>query len=313
MRFRKNVPLAPFNTFKIGGRAEYFLSVRKPEDLIRAILWARNRNLPYKIFAGGSNVLFPDNKIEGLVVRFFGGGIKRIGQNKFLIDGGALLEDAVQNSINSGWRGLETLSGIPGTVGGAIIGNAGAYGHSISEIVEKVEIWDGKKRRWLKNPSCLFSYRESIFSAKGGSAFGGKKKPYFFLRAVLKFKKGNAKELKKVSKEIVKLRAKKYDLRICCPGSFFKNVLVKFAPKKFLKRVDRSKIIKGKIPAGYLLEEVGAKGMGVGKIQVAKHHGNLIMNTGGGTARDVKKLAAILKRRVKSKFGIELEEEVRYF
>ncbi len=310
MRLEKTVCLAPFSTFKIGGKAEYFLSVQKPDDLIAAIEFAKKRKISYKIFAGGSNVLFPDDKIKGLVIRFLGGRFRWAGKNKLLIDGGVPLEDIVKESINLGWRGLETLSGIPGTIGGAIIGNAGAYGHSISEIVDKVEVWDplgvaqGKgKLRTLRKSDCKFRYRESIF----------KRKPYFLLRAVLKFKKGNKKELKKISQEVIKLRAKKYNSKIHCPGSFFKNVLIKDISKKFLKNIDRDKIKGGKIPSGYLLEEVGAKGMRIGRIQVADHHGNLIMNKGGGKASDVKKLAAILKKRVKNRLGIELEEEVRYF
>ena len=120
-------------------------------------------------------------------------------------------------------------------------------------------------------------------------------------------------ELEKISYDIIKTRLKKYKLGLRCPGSFFKNVLVKEVSEKSLKLISQNKIIEGKIPAGYLLEEVGAKGMRVGGIQIADFHGNLFINTGLAKAVDVKKLAKILKNRVKKKFGIVLEEEIRYF
>lgn len=220
------------------------------------------------------------------------------------VDAGVLLSDLVAKSIETGKiSGLQSLSGIPGTVGGAVVGNAGAYGHSISEVVEKVEIWNGKLRRWLTKNDCEFSYRESIF----------KKKPYLVLRVICKLQQGSADQLRIISEEIITLRQKKYKPGLKCPGSFFKNVLVQDIDKKSLDMIDQSIIIDGKIPAGYLLSEVGARGMKVGNIEIADFHGNLFINRGGGLARDVKKLAEILKSKVKDKFGIMLEEEIRYF
>jgi len=309
MVFKKNVPLAPIGTFSIGDRVEYFYSTKKPENLIEAVLWARRQKLPYKILASGSNVVFPDTKLKGLLIRILGGKIEVHG-NRFIVGTGVSLTRVVEKSISLGLKGLETLSGIPGSVGGAVVGNAGAYGHSISEVVEKVEIWDPSggyqdksKRRWLTSKGCRFRYRESVF----------KEKPYLLLRAVLKFGKGNPQKLRQVSRDIIKLRLRKYKPNLRCPGSFFKNVLVRDVSKGTLARVDRSKIIEGKIPTGYLLEEVGAKGMCVGGIEIADFHGNLFINRRRGTAADVRKLARILKSRVKKEFGIKLEEEIRYF
>lgn len=302
MKIKKNVRLAPLSTFGIGGRAEYFCSVKTPEGLIEAIKFARQKGISHKIIAGGSNVVFSDGKNKGLFIKISGGKIERRGQ-KLIIGAGVPLSRVVEKSVALGLRGLETLAGIPGTIGGAIVGNAGAYGHSLKEVVEKAEIWDGKERRWLNARNCRFRYRESVF----------KEKPYVLLRAVLEFKKGSRRQLEKISREIIRIRLKKYNPGLKCPGSFFKNVLVKETPKSALRRIDKSKIIEGKIPAGYLLEEVGAKGMRLGGIKIADFHGNLLVNQGGATAKDVRKLAAILKKRVKSKFGITLEEEVRYF
>ena len=119
--------------------------------------------------------------------------------------------------------------------------------------------------------------------------------------------------MKKISREIIKTREKKYQPGLRCPGSFFKNVLMENISEKSLESIDKKKIIEGKIPAGYLLEEAGAKGMKLGGVRIANFHGNLLINSGRAKAKEVKKMVAILKRKVHKKFGIELEEEVRYF
>lgn len=302
IKIRKNIPLKPLSTFKIGGKAKYFCEARNDEELFEAVARAKELGVSYKIIAGGSNVVFPDRTLNCLLIRIKSNRIE-ISDRMIIADAGAELMRAVDLAVGHGLRGLETLSGIPGTIGGAIVGNAGAYGHSISEVVDNVEIWDGKQKRWLKNKDCGFQYRESIF----------KKGPYVILRAALKFKKGNPKELKRISRDIIEARLKKYKPGLRCPGSFFKNVRVKDVSKKSLKLIDRSKVIEGKIPAGYLLEEVGAKGVRCGGIRIADFHGNLFINDGSAKAADVRKLARILKNRVRGKFGIELGEEVRYF
>lgn len=311
-----NVPLAPRSTFRIGGKSRFFVLVRKPEELCQVVQRAIQKREPFKIFAGGSNVVFPDEGLGCLVIQALGGKIT-VGRLQLIVDAGVLLGDVIKKAIALGFRGLETLSGIPGTIGGAVVGNAGAYGHSISEVIDAVEVWDPSRnkkfrssqdqRLWLPKDRCGFRYRHSIFKEPQG-------KNYIILRIRLKFpRKDSPKTLREISKSIITLRLRKYKPGIRCPGSFFKNVLVSEVSKKSLALVDPTKIIEGKIPAGYLLEQVGAKGMRVGGIEVAHHHGNLFINRGRGTAKDVKKLAKILKDRVKKKFGIELEEEIRYF
>ncbi len=297
-----NVPLAPLSTFRIGGKAELFCAVRTPDGFIRAIEWAKENKIPYRVFAGGSNIVFPDEGLKGLLIRFHGGSLE-ISNNAIIADAGVPLMKVISVAIRHGLRGLETLSGIPGTVGGATVGNAGAYGHSISEAVRRVEVWDGKRRKWIANKACKFAYRESAL----------KHRPLLVLRVELRFRKGDRKELQKKSKETVLIREKKYQPGIKCPGSFFKNVVASDVSHFVMKRIDTSKIIGGKIPTGYLLEEVGAKGMRQGGIRIPEFHGNLFENIGKATAKDVKKLAEILRKKVKTKFGITLEEEVRYF
>lgn len=298
----ENVPLSSLSTFGIGGNAKQFISINSPEKLLEVIKWAKKNKIKYKIFAVGSNIVFPDEGLDCLVIQILGGNMEILG-SAITVDSGVLLMNVINKAMTNDLAGLESLSGIPGTVGGAVVGNAGAYGHSISETVEKVEIWDGKERKWLMNSDCQFSYRESIF----------KKKPYIILRVVCKLQKKEAAKLQSISQDIIKLREEKYKPDLKCPGSFFKNIVVSEIDHDLLKCIDSSRTQHGKIPAGYLLEEVGGKGMQVGGIKIAGFHGNLFINTRSGTAADVKKLAGILKQKVKERFGIQLEEEIRYF
>lgn len=301
-RLRKNAPLAPLSTFRIGARAEYYCQVRTGRELVAAVQWARRSGLKYRIVAGGSNIVFPDKTLPGLLIHIQGGRMILDGA-RCVADPGVPLATVVGKTIRAGLSGLETLSGIPGTIGGAVVGNAGAYGHSISEAVDRLEVWDGKRVRMLTRKECRFRYRESIF----------KEKPLLLLRVFLRFRSGDSATLRKLSRDIIRVRLKKYRPGLRCPGSFFKNVLLAGVSKAARARVDQTKIIEGKIPAGYLLEEVGAKGMEKGRIAIASFHGNLLINRGGATARDVRRMANILKNKVHKRFGIRLEEEIRYF
>ena len=301
-RVQFHVPLAPLSTFRIGGTAEFFVAVKNPEDLVATASAAARYRMPCRVFASGSNIVFRDQEVRGLLIQFLGGTITFSGRT-CTVDAGVLLERVIKTTVGAGLKGLETLSGIPGTVGGAIVGNAGAYGHSISEVVERVEIWDGKSRRWITRPECHFAYRESVFKAQ----------PWLILRARLRFTPGDATELGRISREIICVRLKKYKPGLCCPGSFFKNVLVSDVSKASLQRIDPGRIIEGKIPTGYLLEQVGANGMRLDGIEIASFHGNLFVNRGGGKCAAVRRLARVLKALVERKFGIKIEEEVRYF
>lgn len=303
MKIKQNISLSSLSTFGIGGKVKHFIEVKKVRDLIDAVSWAKNNNIKHKICGDSSNIVFPDKNLDILLIKIGNKKINRINEDTIEVSAGTKLMELVNFANKNGLEGLETLAGIPGTVGGAIVGNAGAYGRSISEAVYKVSVFDGEKDNWITSKECNFAYRESKF----------KRSNLILIKAQLKLLKGDKEKLQKKSKEIVEIRNKKYKPELKCPGSFFKNVLVKNVTKNTLKLIPKDKVIEGKIPAGYLLEQVGARGVKQGDIAIADFHGNLFINEGGGTAKDVKELASILKERVKEKYGIELEEEVRYF
>jgi UDP-N-acetylmuramate dehydrogenase len=155
-----NIPLAPLSTFNIGGNASEFVEVKTPDELISIVSWTKEKRKSYKLFAGGSNVVFPDQGIDELVIRVIGGKLGRT--DTFVVsDTGVLLADLVDFANNQGLGGTEKLVGIPGTVGGAVVGNAGAYGITISDCLVWVEVWDGKKRKKIswEDYSLLFQHR----------------------------------------------------------------------------------------------------------------------------------------------------------
>jgi len=301
---KKNVSLKNYTTFKIGGPANYFFEAKNKEDLIKAIITAKKFKLPFFILGGGSNLLVSDEGFKGLVIKIL------FSKSYFLnsqisAEAGTILGQLISATSNTGLTGLEWAAGIPGTVGGAIYGNAGAFKKSMKNIVREVEVFDlkNKKIKILKNKDCKFGYRDSIFKQANSATLGLRPrgmrmrpceyKNLIILSAKLKLKKGNKKKIEKRIKEYLNYREEKQPLNLPSAGSIFKN------PKGFF--------------AAKLIEKCNLKGKKIGKAQISEKHANFIVNLGGGKAKDVKKLINLAKKKVKEKFGITLEEEIKIF
>lgn len=302
-----NYPLKNLTTMKVGGPAKYFFIARNEKKLIKIIKWAYENKIRRYVAGAGSNLIPSDEGFNGLVIKNQIEGFKKTG-NKIYAGAGNDLCGFIFKVNKLGLAGIEKMAGIPGTVGGAIYGCAGAYGQEIKDCLTGVRIYDGKAIKWISKNQCRFNYRESIFKIK---------KNWIILGAEFKFKSGDRKNLMSKSREIIRIREKKYQPNILCSGSFFKNILVEnIKPlalrKKIIKKIGQDKITFGKIPAGYILDVVGAKGMKYGGIAVAKHHGNLIYNSGKGKTSEILKLSKMLKFKIKKKFGLKLEEEIQY-
>jgi UDP-N-acetylmuramate dehydrogenase len=307
-QIKEKVPLKEYTTFKIGGPARYFFVAKNKEDLKNAILWAKKKKLPFFILGGGSNVLFSDKGFNGLVIKIQNSNLKIQNENskfKIICGAGLPLVKSVFKSSEIGATGLENLAGIPGTLGGAIWGNAGAFGREIGDLVEEVRVLDvgGSKLevKKLKKEDCKFGYRNSIFK---------KRKNWIILEATLKLEKGNKKEIEEKIKEILKLRKEKQPLEFPCAGSVFKNVSIKKVPKKIQEKF-KEKIKNGFLPAGVLIEAAGLKGFQIGGAKISEKHANFIVNLGEAYAKDVWKLIQKIKKEVKRKFKINLEEEIK--
>lgn len=307
LRFKSNYSLKKLTTIRIGGPAQFFIKVKNKEELIRSIKWADTNKIKWLVIGAGSNLIPSDKGFNGLIIKNEIKDFRVKGSFVFVGGGNDLLKFIF--SVNKlGLGGLEKMAGIPGTVGGAIRGSAGAYGQEIKDQIIRVKIYDRHKVYWLTKKECQFSYRTSIFK---------KHKHWVILGAEFKLVPEPAKMLNQIARDIIKQRQEKYPSHLLCPGSFFKNIILQeIKPvalrEKIITKLPPETIKYGKVAAGYFLEAVGAKGMRVGGIGVADYHGNLIYNLAAGQSSDILKLAKILKDKVKKKFGLDLEEEVQY-
>ncbi len=298
----RDTPLALYTRFGIGGPADLYAETTSVDAFVAALESARSSGLPVMVIGGGTNLIVADGGFRGIVLRYRAESLTAHG-NCVVADAGAVLQDLVDFAIKRGLQGLETLAGIPGSVGAAIYGNAGAYGHSISDRVASVRFYDGREVRVFDKAACEFHYRESIFK---------RCKEWIVFSTELAFEPADAAELRKTADDILKVRNAKFPVTMKCAGSIFKNLLWKDLPQTVATQVPASSVREGKVPAAWFLEQAGAKGLRRGDIHVADYHANLIYNVGAGTAADLRWMIEDLKRRVRDRFGIELEEEVQY-
>jgi UDP-N-acetylmuramate dehydrogenase len=294
--------LARYTRFGIGGPADIYAETASVEAFMRALEVARASALDSMVMGGGTNLIVSDAGYRGIMLRFTASGLAAAREH-VTADAGAGLQQLVDFTAARGLKGLETLAGIPGSVGAAVYGNAGAYGHSISERVESVRYFDGAQVRLADNAGCQFQYRESIFK---------RHKEWVIFSTELRMEHGDAAELEKTAADIVRVRNEKFPVTMKCAGSIFKNLLLAELAPAVAAAVPAKVVREGKVPAAYFLEQVGAKGMRSGDIHVADYHANLIYNAGQGTARDLCALILDLKARVRARYGLELEEEVQY-
>ncbi len=304
---KRNIVLAPYTTFKIGGMAEYFVEVRFAEELKEALAWVKKNEVKIFSLGGGSNILIPDEGFSGLVIRFVNDNFVNLNP-RFRCGAGVSLSRVVNLARSCNLSGLEWAIGIPrATVGGSIRGNIGAFGRTIGEIIETVEIFNIKKNRFefKSRNDCQFGYRTSIFKNNSDFLIWG---------ATLKMIPDKREE---IDKKLEKNRKNRYEGQPKLPsaGCVFKNLLlddISRGCEKLAFYIMENKIAKkGKVGAGFLIEFCGLKGKKFGGAKVSLEHANFIVNTGRATAKDVKKLIKYIKKEVKKICGLELEEEIQ--
>lgn len=283
------VELRTLSNFKIGGPADYYFEAATLDELRAVVSVAGNAGFRYYVIGGGFNLLFDDGGFRGLIIRNMCRGFD-FKSNSFRLTslGGTPLSDLTAFCRDRGLGGLEFLAGIPGTVGGAVFGNAGAFGRSIGELLEEAALLDlaGTERQSVPPGDFEFGYRDSRL----------KRTREIVLSAVFRAIPADEAAVASCMDAYLALRAERHPVReTAYAGSYFKNPL---GPDG------------ARMAAGKLLEQVGAKQLTVGGAAVYHGHGNFIFNRGEATAADVLKLAAILKTRVRDRFGVELEEEV---
>ena len=278
-----NEPMKNHISFKVGGPADFLLKPKTEDEIKKLIEFLKNENIPYIVIGNGSNLLVKDGGIRGVVIKIADNFNKfEIEDTKVIAQSGALLSFMGKAILNKSLTGFEFASGIPGTLGGAIAMNAGAYGGEMKDIVKSVRFMDSKGNIIeLSNKEMEFEYRRSLISKSG----------YIVLSAIMELKEGNFDEIKGYMKELTKSRVTKQPLNLPSAGSTFKRPEGHFAAK--------------------LIEDSGLKGLTLGGARVSEKHSGFVVNIGDAKAKDIIELINVVKSTVYSKFGVMLEEEVK--
>ena len=300
---RRNVPLKGYSTFNVGGPADYFYEARDLNELPRVLDAANESGIPVFLFGGGSNVLFSDEGFRGLVVRMMADGVRAEG--KLIAEAGAKWPAILRAMKEAGLQGCREFEGLPGTIGGAIVGNAGCFGLEMKDIFESAKIYDREKGEIREvGPDYFdFKYRWSHLKETNDVV----------LEVTLKFSSANAdsdkKSLESSNENSAEIIPPEFTTQAArqstqppgrSSGSFFKNP----TPNPEKKFSDKS--------AGWLIDQCELKGKTSenGRAQISPKHANFFMNLGGATATDILELRDLAQKAVLEKFGIELHEEV---
>jgi UDP-N-acetylmuramate dehydrogenase len=302
-KVRSNESLSKHTTFKIGGPARFFVTTADVDQLAGLVQWCAEHDMPWMVLGGGSNMLMSDEGFDGVVVK--------ISDFRFQISdcnvdaaAGVPTVKLASETVKAGLTGFAWGVGVPGTIGGAVRGNAGAMGGEMKDVVKEVDALIDGEIVTFSNEDCQFTYRHSIFKHNGG----------IILRVHLTLEKGDAKEEMARAMNALTYRNKTQPKGYASTGCIFKNVeLGTFSsvhsagdglqlPDDFKK--------KGQVPAGWFVEQAGMKGAQAGRAMVSEVHGNFIINQGGASAKDVLSLVEQIKEAVYNRFGVSLQEEI---
>lgn len=285
--------LAPCTTFQLGGPCRELVICRDPETLKKTLRTLINDGTPYVLIGGGSNLLVSDAGVDAVIVRYFSDDpILEISDAYVEVSGSTILDHLVRAAMDCGLRGVTMCSGIPGTVGGAVVGNAGAFGKQIGDVLDSVELMNGEGEIYRVPASELnFAYRRSRLQESGEVV----------LSARIRWAEGDRAAMLEERESILALRREKHpDWHTePCIGSIFRNV-------------EPTSVAERRQSAGWFLEQAGAKALRVGGAFVCPKHANIIIKGEDGTADDVYELSQQMARAVRDRFSFELEREVRF-
>jgi len=303
IKLQENMPLAPFTSFGIGGPARYFAQAASAEELRDALLFARQKGLPYFLIGGGTNLLVSDRGLDGLVVRVAFDAVTREGDS-LTAQAGADLTGLVHQAAEWGLSGVESLAGIPGMLGGAVRGNAGAYGGCIGEVCTSVRALNAETLEFVEfgREACRFSYRDSRFKREPGLVV---------VAARLTLAPDAVAEIRsRVAATLARRAARNLQCEKSV-GSFFMNPMVQDPALIGRFEADqKTRSRDGRIPAGWLIDQAGLRSLRVGAAMVSNLHANYLINTGEARAEEVLQLARLIKERVRAATGVQLQEEV---
>ena len=292
-RLRCNCALAPFTTFRVGGPADYVFEARTSDEIAAALTLAHRAGVPATMLGGGSNVLISDAGVRGLVIRARGGEIRRTAKTRVRADAAVTINGLVRWTITHGCAGLEAWAGTPGTVGGAVFGNAHFAGRLIGDLIAGARLASRAGATIdVARSEMSFGYDDSRLQKTGE----------ILLWAEFEVGDGDPTTLRKTARESLAFRKRTQPLDTPSAGCIFQN-----------PQPGRDVVPDG-VPwsAGALIDRAGLKGSAVGGARVSTTHGNFIVNDGGATARDIRELIELCRAGVRRQFGVELREELVY-
>lgn len=303
----RDVSMAGKTFLKIGGPARIFLTAEKNEDLVRAVKVAKQNEIPWYIMGGGSNLLVSDDGFEGVVIQMADRSVS-IDGTKAIAFAGCFTGLLARDLAKRGLVGFEWGVGVPGTIGGAVYGNAGCFGGEMKDAIVSVETYDLTEDAIVtyKKDECGFSYRESRF----------KREPHIILKTELELNMGDASASLKKIDEIMAKRKDSQPQGAFSAGCLFKNFTYEDEGaleilRRKIENVPPEMLKNKKLGAGWLIDMLGLKGTQIGKAQISPVHGNFLLNLGGARAQDVLGLSSLVKMRVRDELGIMLEDEVQ--
>lgn len=304
-QFKENEPLAKHLNIRIGGPARWFVEARSTQELIDAVNIAQELSMKYFVLGGGSNTLVADEGFDGLVIKAANRAM-RIEEDRMYVEAGVISSAAARASATAGLRGFEWAVSLPGTIGGAVRGNAGCFGGEMRDSVESVRVLREGSVLTLTNADLAFRYRHSLFKDVGNNDV--------VLDCIVKLEIGDRTEaLAQIEKNLAGRKASQ-PLGASSAGCMFTNV--EWADDAQIDRlrtrfeIPQAFVDRKRIPAGWIIEQLGLKGLSVGEAEVSAQHGNFLLNKGHATASDIVQLVSRIKKRVLEEVNIVLEEEV---
>lgn len=304
---RLNEPMSKHTTFRLGGSARLYVVAGSSDAILEAVKASIELDIPWCIIGGGTNLLVADSGFEGVVIQAANRSLKIDGR-VVQVESGLVSALVARKTVEAGLTGFEWAVGLPGSIGGAIYGDAGCYGAEMRDAIVSVDAYqvNAKKRVQIKNVDCHFGYRDSIF----------KHEQYVILGCELQLDIAVDPALSRAQMEkILQERRDKQPLGESSAGCVFKNFEFQDVGSLDILRRDldipATMLSAKRIPAGWLIDQANLKGVAVGDFQVSEKHGNFLVNKGKGKAEDVLALISLIKMRVRDTFGIELQEEVQ--
>lgn len=297
------VSLAPYTTLKAGGEAEIFAWASTADEFADIALWAQSMAFPTTYLGAGSNVLPSDDGVPGLIVINESSELNFGADGDVTADAGCAFQDVFLKCAQRGLGGLEFAVGIPGSLGGALVSNAGAYRSNVSEFLTSLEIVFEGEHQWVDPSWMEFSYRDSVLRRDDSVSCA-------LVRVKMKLPRREPKDIYDEARDYQRQRIGKQPAPASA-GSFFKNVNDPLLAESLDNLPDGLKKA-GVVPAGYLIEKSGLQGTRVGGAAFARRHANFIVNVGGASATEIRNLADLGKGAVFERFGVTLEEEVLY-